>query len=60
MLTAERAREIHEKQKVFPYWGNYRKFMTLEEEVYVMNLFYNDPNPNVTVAGIVQRIAREG
>lgn len=59
MLTPERAREVRDKQKQWPYWGNYRKFMTPEEDAYVMELFRTDPSGNVTVASIVNRIAEQ-
>lgn len=57
-LTPERAAEVRQKQSEFPYWGNYRKFMTAEEIAYVEELFRTDPSGNVTFASIVCRIMK--
>jgi hypothetical protein len=39
MLTPKRATEVHNAQKQFPYFGNYRRFMTPEEITHVEQLW---------------------
>lgn len=57
-LTPTRAREVIASQSHWPYWGNYSKFLTTEEEVHVADLFVADPKGSTTFATIVHRIAR--
>lgn len=57
-MTPDRAREVIRAQSQYPYWGNYEKFMTVNEVADVRKRFANHPNGNITFAGIVQRISR--
>lgn len=59
-MTPERAKEVISKQSKFPYWGNYRKFMTPDEIAFVDREFETAPSGNVSFASIVNRIARSG
>lgn len=52
-MTPERAREVHKKQSEFPFWGNYKKFMTDDEIDFVQSKFMNAVSGNVTFASIV-------
>ena len=56
MLTRERAAEIHIAQMQFPYWGNYSKFMTDDEEAHVRGIFQQAESGDVTFASIVLSI----
>lgn len=57
-MTPERARQVVREQSQFPYWGNYQKFMTIEEIAHVAKRFQSDPSGNVSFASIVHGIAR--
>jgi hypothetical protein len=58
MLTPQRARQIIRAQSDFPYWGNYSKFMTAEENAYALDRFKLAKNGNVSIASIVHECAR--
>lgn len=57
-MTPDRAREVIRAQSQFPYWGNYEKFMTADEVAHCRQLFENDRSGSITLAAVVQRIAR--
>lgn len=57
-MTRERAIRVSMLQSQFPYWGNYRKFMTEEEIAFVENEVRIAPSGNVSFASVVSRIAR--
>lgn len=57
-MTKERAQEIIRAQSEFPYWGNYRRFMTPAEHDFVQEIFRNDPDGRVSIASIVHSISR--
>lgn len=58
-MTPERAAEVYKQQGEFPYWGNYRKFMTLDEIGYVEDIFKRAISGNVSFASIVVAIMNE-
>lgn len=59
MLTPDRAKEVINKQKEFPYWGAYSKFMSQLELDHVDYVFKNAASGSVSFASIVHSIAKE-
>jgi len=57
-MTPERAKDVIKAASVFPFWGNYRRFMTAAEIDLVETLWQNHPSGSVSFASIVSIIAR--
>lgn len=58
-MSPDRAREVIQKQSEFPYWGNYHRFMPPDEIIECRELFRTAPSGTVSVASIIQGIARQ-
>lgn len=58
MLTQERAKEIHVKQAVYPYWGNYERFMTDAEKEHVTGLYIRARSGFISKASVIVHIMK--
>ncbi len=58
-MKKERAIELIKKQAVFPFWGNFRRFMTEAEKEEIANIVKASPR-DCSFAGKIFAIANEG